>query len=408
MDISIPTFTGANWSTFKKEFKTKMSILRIWGKDDKVAEFFEVALEEGSEVYLWYEDLAEVQKKSWTALSGLIEAKYGNSVESKRRALRELLTVKLADGDVGVVGSDGEEKHITWSKKVTTLAYQAGNPGDQSTVEIVFNNVGPYTQSYLTLQNALGSVRTLATAVESMSSSCVGRIRHAASQDQRIQDLERMVRQRSQPLMSSSNNYLQPNAMGLTTSYQQQSYEPKRADRQRQEDQAYAGPIPLGPFREGRDGQAAWEAARRQWHQKYPAGQVTLNAPYPTSPGTAPPGSDECFGCGKVGHIRPLCPDGGNKLPIEEQRYRGLVASQKRRQAPGPMRGPTTGSNGIPIGAVRHIGADYSPLSEPGDLPRPMMELPLSPPMSELALEGEAYDPSGYQFLSGNGGGPVW
>lgn len=46
---------------------------------------------------------------------------------------------------------------------------------------------------------------------------------------------------------------------------------------------------------------------------------MILNAPYPTSPGTAPPGSDECFGCGKVGHIRPPSPDGGNKLPMEEQ-----------------------------------------------------------------------------------------
>lgn len=191
-----------------------------------------VALEEGSEVYLWYEDLTEAHKKSWKTLSGLIKTRYGSSVESKRRALREMLTAKLADGDVRVTGSDGEEKHITWSKKVATLDYQAGKRGDQSTLEIVFNNVGPYTQSYLTSQNALDSVRTLATAPESMSSSCAGRTRHAAGQDQRIQDLERIVRQRSQPLMSSSSNYLQPSAMGLITSYQRQSYEPKRTGRQ--------------------------------------------------------------------------------------------------------------------------------------------------------------------------------
>jgi hypothetical protein len=62
------------------------------------------------------------------------------------------------------------------------------------------------------------------------------------------------------------------------------------------------------------------------WNKAFP-GCLKANkfCPYPLTPGTAALGSNECFGCGHVGHRAPDCPNPGS-LPQHERGWRVVAA----------------------------------------------------------------------------------
>ncbi|KAF6751442.1 hypothetical protein DFP72DRAFT_1137621 [Ephemerocybe angulata] len=70
------------------------------------------------------------------------------------------------------------------------------------------------------------------------------------------------------------------------------------------------------------EGRTAYTRQVAEWETKHGANAwVSEKTPYPLRPGTASPGSGECFGCGVVGHRRQEC-----KVPRDKQLWRPEVA----------------------------------------------------------------------------------
>ncbi|KAF5335704.1 hypothetical protein D9611_009605 [Ephemerocybe angulata] len=70
------------------------------------------------------------------------------------------------------------------------------------------------------------------------------------------------------------------------------------------------------------EGRTAYTRQVKEWESKHGADVwVSEKTPYPLRPGTASPGSGECFGCGMLGHRRQECP-----VPKEKQLWRPEVA----------------------------------------------------------------------------------
>ena len=76
----------------------------------------------------------------------------------------------------------------------------------------------------------------------------------------------------------------------------------------------------------------AWMEQVRQWQTKYgDAGRVTKFSGFPLRPGGTPPGSNECYKCGKAGHTRAGCTaPPGECIPEKEAIFRSICGSVLR------------------------------------------------------------------------------
>ncbi len=87
----------------------------------------------------------------------------------------------------------------------------------------------------------------------------------------------------------------------------------------------------------------AWDVAHGA------SANVTYNTPYPLTPGTAIPGSRECFRCGQAVYHRP-CPVAKDRwIPYKESEWRRLCDLAMKG------RGGTTGSGGGAPRAVNFV-----------------------------------------------------
>jgi hypothetical protein len=339
-NIKIPSFGGENFSTWLKEFKMAMLMLDFDENDTKQAKFFSVCLVEGSVASQWYETLDDQVKSSWTALQPNLKNKFGESVDDKHSAFREMVGLRLADRDVGVPDEDGVAKHVAWARKIAILSRKAGEDPNDNNAYLVFNNVGEALQNVLTNTGNADNVSRITAKVETLSpievesiGNIVRREEQAAALNTRLQQLERQLSGTRLPLSTQSTGGSQQN----------QSYE-KRAQSYGRQDEATFDTenINLGPFPATASGIADYKKAVNGWYSKYGTGATSsLSRPFPLSPGTADAGSNECFNCGQTTHLRVNC-SAKHPLPLNEQRYRGMIMQQRRNR---PAQNPATGTN---------------------------------------------------------------
>jgi hypothetical protein len=100
-------------------------------------------------------------------------------------------------------------------------------------------------------------------------------------------------------------------------------------------------------------GRVLYTAQVAAWNKAFP-GRLKANefCPYPLTPGTAALGSNECFGCGHVGHRATDCPN-PNSIPPHERGWRAIAAIIF-----GVIRGRDTAS-------VHYVGYAPNPQYEP-------------------------------------------
>lgn len=72
-----------------------------------------------------------------------------------------------------------------------------------------------------------------------------------------------------------------------------------------------------------------WMEQVRQWRATHgDSGRVTKHTGFPLRPGGAPPGSNECYKCGKTGHTRAGCvAEPGDCIPEKEAIFRSICGS---------------------------------------------------------------------------------
>ena len=83
------------------------------------------------------------------------------------------------------------------------------------------------------------------------------------------------------------------------------------------------------------EGEVTYLEQLRAWRRTNGDNPVSKTTGFPLRPGGAPPGSGECYGCGRTGHRRIDCPSTGNKrVPQLEATFRaicGSILGQPRR-----------------------------------------------------------------------------
>lgn len=332
-NVKIPSFGGENYSSWLKNFRMAMLMLDFDENDTKQAKFFAVCLVEGSVASEWFEGLTAVQKASWTALQPLLKARFGESVEDKHSAFREMVSLRLPDKDVGVNDDEDLPKHVSWARKISVLAKKAGEDPNDNNAYLVYNNVGEALQTILSNTGNTSSVSKITSKIETLSPVEVESVANKVRRDEqaqylqtRLQALERQFSGR-QPLGAQSSQNQQQQSQGQGSSYERQA-QPSGSEN-----------IQIGPFPNTQAGIADYKAAVNGWYAKYGSGGTSsLSRPFPLSPGTVAAGSNECFNCGHTTHLRVNCP-AKTALPINEQRYRGMVM-QSRRKLPSPATGP--------------------------------------------------------------------
>jgi hypothetical protein len=76
------------------------------------------------------------------------------------------------------------------------------------------------------------------------------------------------------------------------------------------------------------DGEAAYLEQLRAWRRINGDNHVTKTTGFPLRPGGAPPGSGECYNCGRTGHRRLDCQTNGTKkIPQLEANFRAICGS---------------------------------------------------------------------------------
>ena len=79
---------------------------------------------------------------------------------------------------------------------------------------------------------------------------------------------------------------------------------------------------------ETQEGETAYVNQLRAWRRTNGDNYVTKSTGFPLRPGGAPPGSGECYNCGRTGHRRIDCQTTGNrKIPQFEATFRAICGS---------------------------------------------------------------------------------
>ncbi|KAF5366922.1 hypothetical protein D9615_010679 [Tricholomella constricta] len=155
-------------------------------------------------------------------------------------------------------------------------------------------------------------------------------------------------------------------------------------------------------------GRTAHQAQQRAWIEQHGAEtKVTELTPYPLRPGTLPPNSNECFGCGMAGHIAPRCPlPMERKLNIREADWRAICRSVLRVAFATPNENPKptpTQEQGIAVPETAGEEQGNAKGGQPETAKQPparqvtplsnVNEEPINRTVARAALEREQGDP---------------
>ncbi|KAH8077991.1 hypothetical protein HD553DRAFT_346365 [Filobasidium floriforme] len=385
-NINIPPFGGEDFASWLKSFQTAMLMMDYEDNAAKQAKFFAISLVDGSVAAQWYQGLDDNTKADWNLILAALRIKFGQSADDRHAAFRELVSLKLPDEDVGKTNSEEVQKQGVWARKVAVLATRAGPDEFNNNAFLVFNNVGPQLQSILVSGGATETVKAITTKVETMSPAEIETLQRTVKKEQdatewakRLAAIEGQMRESNQRPLAQQPSW---NSSANAT-----SKESEKSNWRSRQDRENAPPIELGPFPSTQSGVEAYKRAVSAFYSKHGMNSTSsLSKPFPLSPGTVPAGNNECFNCGKTDHLRTNC-RAPAALPLNEQRYRGLVMQQRRAEA---QQGLGTGSNlQQPLRALGY----QSPymFNEHDYLFSHLQHLPITPDHSPMSLPSELY-----------------
>ncbi|KAF5386720.1 hypothetical protein D9615_002120 [Tricholomella constricta] len=317
---------------------------------DKIL-LFTLSLKTGSDAHAWLKSLSALEKSTWTLLQRAFNAKWPERVvaaKTKDEKTALLAAAILKPGDVGKrITTNGvdELSHVAWADKVEKLANAIPDRDGlliNTTRQALPSAVRSMLGSYDTWELFCGAVRALP----------LERIKERQEEE----DEKARVKEELEALRRSSPKGLGAAFRNLTlgtTNTAPRPFQPPTAPA------AGAAPpntaptanpcspqTPQFPTRNYADrwadvtrlalpihpnnpaGIALYEAQINKWHADNGTRGPNETRPYPLSPGSSPVASNECWKCGRVGHVGPSCTQ--NNAPNLEIRWRMIAASIKR------------------------------------------------------------------------------
>ena len=359
----IPEFAGtqddkSQPSDFLKAIKRSFLASGATTDIQKVG-LFELYLKSDSPAEEWYND-PNTPKKTWQELEQGFKTRFPNTMKAMKTAPeleREIGTMKITTEELGKTEKyRGEDvyTHMIFAEKILDLAKRAKIETTTSGLWSVRDGLPEVLREKISENQA--SWTAFAQAIKDVD---MGHIREGvrkhkekAANDAQVKADIQLLKQRTANAMGNINSPTKAIRTQLaSTAISQQpasqptqnnpfgntgggrgnlfNTRPTRPPATEEEKTTLKTSLSLYPIQpETPEGEAAYLDQLRAWRRTNGDNHVTKFTGFPLRPGGAPPGSGECYNCGRTGHRRTDCQaTSTKKIPQFEATFRAICGS---------------------------------------------------------------------------------
>ena len=365
---NIPEFSGTQEdktqpSDFLKAVKRAFLASGTTTDDQKIS-LFELYLKSDSPAEEWYND-GNTVKKTWVELEQEFKKRFPNVKKATKTAPeleRELGALRITTEELGKMEKfRGEDvyMHMIFAEKILDLAKRAKIEESTSGLWNVRDELPEILREKIPENQTSWAAFTRAIKDIDMGHIREGvrKFKDRAANEARVNADINLLKQRTAQAAIGNTSTSSPTKairtqLAATTLSQQQTNRPiqtqsnpfggsnggggnlfnARATRPpatEAEKTLLRSSLALYPIQpETPEGEAAYLDQLRSWRRSNGDAYVTKNTGFPLRPGGAPPGSGECYNCGRVGHRRLDCQATANKkIPTFEATFRAICGS---------------------------------------------------------------------------------